>query len=154
MEIMYSSKKLLLTQNFPQWSRFPLFFCIVLSWAVQIQSQLQIIINRLSVIWVNKRRAAQLRWGVFGIILVVNIMVGSIWIPMALQRDPVFEKINNVWDRIQKVIYLLVDASLNYFFVRIVKKQLVGLGLTKYDKLANFNVRIIILSVAMDVSCF
>lgn len=62
-----------------------------------------------------------------------------------------FGKINHISDRIQKVVYLLVDASLNFLFVRIVKKELVELGLTKYKRLADFNIRIILLSITMDV---
>ena len=68
-------------------NRFPLFFLIVVCWAIQIQAQLQIIINRLSVIWCNRRRAAQLRWGVFLFFFAIIIVVGNIWIPMALQID-------------------------------------------------------------------
>lgn len=70
--------------------RFPLFLIIVLSWTLQIQSQLQIIINRLSIIWVDKKRASLVRWGVFALILCVNIAVGSIWIPTALQISPTY----------------------------------------------------------------
>ncbi|KAF8464684.1 hypothetical protein BDZ91DRAFT_821818, partial [Kalaharituber pfeilii] len=130
---------------------FPLFFIILLAWAIQIQTQLQIILNRLSVIWVNKRRALQLRWGVFGLFLIINIVVATIWLPAVMQIDPIYTHINNIWDRIEKVIYLLVDASLNFLFVRIVKKELVDCGLTKYKRLADFNIRIILISISMDI---
>lgn len=61
-------------------------------------------------------------------------------------------KINNIEDRCQKIIYLFVDGALNYYFVRLVNQQLVNLGLEKYKPLATFNTRIVVLSVAMDVS--
>jgi hypothetical protein len=38
---------------------------------------------------------------------------------------------DQIWDRCEKVIYLLVDAALNYLFVRMVSTRLVDLGLTK-----------------------
>ncbi|KAK7431613.1 hypothetical protein QQZ08_001831 [Neonectria magnoliae] len=46
---------------------------------------------------------------------------------------------------------ILVDAALNILFIRIVKKNLVDLGLAKYDNLVKFNMFIICFSLAMDV---
>lgn len=36
----------------------------------------------------NKRRVKQLRLAVAGIILLINIMVATIWIPAAMEVDP------------------------------------------------------------------
>lgn len=52
----------------------------------------------------------------------------------------------------EKILILLIDAVLNWYFVRTVKARLVSAGLTKYDKLVQFNVRIVMVSLAMDVS--
>lgn len=57
-----------------------------------------------------------------------------------------------VWDRMEKIFILLIDAVLNWYFIRTVKARLVAAGLTKYDKLVQFNVRIVMVSLAMDVS--
>jgi hypothetical protein len=52
-----------------------------------------------------------------------------------------------------KVLILLVDAGLNWYFLHIVKKRLLEQhGLMKYKPLVSFNTRLMILSVAMDVS--
>lgn len=59
--------------------------------------------------------------------------------------------INSWWDRVEKVIYLLVDAALNYYFIRVVRKNLVECGLTKYRSLVHFNIFIIGFSLSMDV---
>lgn len=59
--------------------------------------------------------------------------------------------INEVWDRLEKGIYLLMDAFLNYYFIKTVKENLVANGLHKYDKLVKFNQVIIIVSLLMDV---
>jgi hypothetical protein len=58
---------------------------------------------------------------------------------------------NMVWDRIEKVFYLLVDAGLNWYFLRTVKANLINNGLSKYDKLASFNKKMVVLSLSMDV---
>jgi hypothetical protein len=51
-----------------------------------------------------------------------------------------------------KIIYLAVDVGLNWIFIRTVKRRLVNYGIVKYDKLVTFNIRIIAISLAMDVS--
>lgn len=59
--------------------------------------------------------------------------------------------INEIWDRVEKVIYLIIDASLNWYFLKTVKTNLVNNGLQKYNKLLRFNQRIIVASLLMDV---
>lgn len=56
-----------------------------------------------------------------------------------------------IWDRCEKVLYLLVDAGLNWYFLRTVKANLINNGLTKYDKLVTFNKKMVVLSLSMDV---
>lgn len=68
----------------------------------------------------------------------------------------------------QKCIYLIVDAYLNFYFIRTVKTRLVAHGvrcfvvftfsllillkkLTKYQKLVRYNIQIMIVSLSMDV---
>jgi hypothetical protein len=93
----------------------------------------------------------RLKIGVAIFITCVNISVYCIWIPARLQISDRYEYINVVWDRCEKVIYLLVDAILNWYFIRIVQKRLVRQGLVKYDRLVRFNVWIISFSLAMDL---
>lgn len=54
----------------------------------------------------------------------------------------------------EKILILLIDAVLNWYFIRTVKARLVSAGLTKYDKLVQFNVRIVMVSLAMDVGFY
>ncbi|KAJ6628210.1 hypothetical protein B0H10DRAFT_2184956 [Mycena sp. CBHHK59/15] len=93
-----------------------------------------------------------------------NVYVVLIWSQIAV--------INIWWDRIEKCLYLVVDGMLNYFFIRSVKQRLVNHGvgslsvdvgrpddaeiyliwqLKKYDKLVRYNIRIVGVSLAMDV---
>jgi hypothetical protein len=68
-------------------------------------------------------------------------------------RHGSYIRINEYWDRISKVIILIVDAALNWWFLKIVKDRLVKHhGLTKYAPLVTFNGRLMILSISMDVS--
>lgn len=64
-----------------------------------------------------------------------------------------FVDINRYWDRISKVIICLIDAGLNYYFLRIVKQRLLDqYGLMKYSPLVTFNARLMFISVLLDVS--
>lgn len=61
--------------------------------------------------------------------------------------------INRVWDRISKSLICIVDALLNWFFLRNVKVRLVQeAGLLKYQPLVTFNTRLMAVSVLLDVS--
>ena len=116
---------------------------------------MQIIINRIALIVEHRSTVAKLKWGTVALITTINIAVCVIWIP-SHTVPPVsetFVKINEVWDKISKVLILLVDAGLNWYFLRTVKQRLVEQhGLTKYRPLVGFNARLMVLSVAMDVS--
>lgn len=62
-----------------------------------------------------------------------------------------YHVINEVWDRIEKILYLIVDALLNWYFIKTVKANLISNGLTKYNRLVRFNQRIVVISLLMDV---
>lgn len=63
-----------------------------------------------------------------------------------------YVEINKYWDRISKVLILIVDAGLNWFFIRTVKTRLLQQhGLAKYKPLVGFNSMLMILSIVMDV---
>lgn len=121
-------------------------------WSFEVQLILQIICNRIAMIEMNRRRAKWLKWAVFFTILCINISVFCIWVPARMQVSEGYMHLNDIWDRIEKVLYLFIDLALNIYFVRTVKKKLVNNGLRKYDKLVKFNIRIIFISLAMDVS--
>lgn len=74
----------------------------------------------------------------------------SIWIPARLQISERYEQINLVWDRCEKVIYLVVDLLLNLLFIRTVSARLVSNGLERYRPLLRTNTRLIVLSIGMD----
>jgi uncharacterized membrane protein YagU involved in acid resistance len=92
---------------------------ILALWVIQVHCLFQIIINRVSILMMNRKRAKQLKYGVAAGIVVLNITVFCIWIPAKLQVNQTFVKINVIWDRIEKVIILIVDAWLNYYFILV-----------------------------------
>lgn len=60
--------------------------------------------------------------------------------------------INKYWDRTSKCLICLVDAGLNWYFLRVVKQRLVEqYGLMKYAPLVNFNARLMVVSVMLDI---
>lgn len=81
----------------------------------------------------------------------INISVFNIWIPARLQTSHQYHVINEYWDRIEKFLYLIVDAALNWYFLKTVKANLISNGLTKYNRLVRFNQRIVVVSLLMDV---
>lgn len=99
----------------------------------------------------NQKKAYRLKAGVADLITVINISVYTIWIPARLQISEKYIWINNWWDRCEKGIYLLVDGALNFYFIHLVRTNLLMTGLTKYKTLVQFNMSIIGLSLGMDV---
>ena len=93
-----------------------------------MQFLLQIIINRVSILLTDQRKARRLKIAVAILITAINISVYCIWVPARMQVSERYEYINNIWDRCEKVIYLLVDAALNWYFIRTVRKELVSRG--------------------------
>ncbi|KAF5125193.1 hypothetical protein E5D57_009880 [Metarhizium anisopliae] len=125
----------------------PVLFCFLSLWVLQIQLLMQIIINRIAIIAEHRSTIFNLKWGTAFFITCINIAVFCIWIP-AHTVPPVSQL---VWDRISKILILLVDAGLNYYFLRTVKRRLiVQHSLTKYTPLVSFNAKLMVLSVCMD----
>jgi hypothetical protein len=143
-------------QNNPRSSQLPtdssfwLFFVIVVLWTIELNCLIQIIINRLSLLLHSKRRIFWLKWGSLLYVGFLNISVFVIWIPAGLQYEP-FHSINLIWDRIEKALYLVLDLSLNLYFIYLVKTKLISSGVTKYWTLFKFNCVMIVISISMDI---
>ena len=127
------------------------FFGSVILWTLQTQLALQIIANRLGLVMVNKKRAKYLKLSLLVAVGLVNIAVACIWIPARLTHSKRMLHINNIWDRTEKVLYLLMDLALNSAFLHKVRRELIAEGLTKYKLLFNFNVSVVVISLSMDV---
>ncbi|KAI0424139.1 hypothetical protein F5Y09DRAFT_336010 [Xylaria sp. FL1042] len=120
-------------------------------WALQVHFLLQIIINRCRIVAHNKEFTRRLKIGVAVLITAINITVYNIWIPARLEISKTYIHTNEWWDRCEKVIYMLTDGFLNIYFIRVVQRELVQNGLTKYRGLVHFNMFIIGFSMSMDL---
>ncbi|KAF5679234.1 hypothetical protein FHETE_975 [Fusarium heterosporum] len=132
----------------------PLFFFILLFWVFQIQLLMQIIINRISIIAESQKTIQKLKWGTAFAVTCINIAVFCIFIPAHVEPpvNETFVTLNKYWDRASKILICIIDAGLNWYFLRIVQERLVKESrLTKYQPLASFNAKLMIVSVAMDI---
>lgn len=121
-------------------------------WALQVQFLLQIIINRIGLLIMDKRKVWWIKWGTAAFITAINISVYNIWIPARLQINENYVEINEWWDRVEKGLYLIIDGCLNAYFLWLVKTRLLSTGMNKYWPLFRFNAAIVIVSLSMDVS--
>ncbi|KAF4448066.1 hypothetical protein F53441_8458 [Fusarium austroafricanum] len=132
---------------------YPVLFFILFFWVFEVQLLMQIIVNRISIIAEHKSEIFRLKWGTAGIITAIEIAVFCIWIPSHTvpPLHHVFVDINEIWDKVSKVLILLVDAYLNWYFLRTVQKRLVDQhNLTKYQPLVSFNAKLMVVSILMD----
>lgn len=120
-------------------------------WVFQSQLIVQIIVNRISLLIMVKRRARNIKCGVFIIMTLINISVFIVWIPARLEIKESWVAANNVWDRMEKTIFLFLDAALNVYFIYLVRHGLIANGLTKYAPLFRFNVAMVFVSISTDV---
>ncbi|KAM3088240.1 hypothetical protein ACMFMG_002294 [Clarireedia jacksonii] len=92
-----------------------------------------------------------MKWGLFGLVGIINISVFIIWIPARMEISPTWIHVNDIWDRIEKSLYLIIDGLLNAYFLYLVRSKLISFGLTKYQALFNFNASIVVVSLSMDL---
>ncbi|KAH7260159.1 hypothetical protein FSOLCH5_009491 [Fusarium solani] len=130
---------------------FQFYFFIIVFWSTQVQCLIQIIINRVSLLMVVRANGTRLKWLCFLILLAINISVFCIWVPARLQINDTFVHINEIWDRCEKVIFAVMDAALNFYFIWVVKKRLISNGLQKYNRLYQMNLFLVAISIALDI---
>lgn len=113
---------------------------------------MHIIINRIALIMYDARRVIRLKWAVALLLGMVNVSVFIVWMPARLQISPAWIHFNEIWDRVEKGIFALMDLGLNLYFIYLVRSELVAHGLTKYEPLYKFNLVMIFFSLSLDVS--
>ncbi|KAF3343667.1 hypothetical protein VD0002_g9779 [Verticillium dahliae] len=130
---------------------FEFFFFVLVLWVFQVQCLMQIIINRIALLMHVPAHATRLKWGVFLVLLVINISVFCVWIPARLQISEGIIHANDIWDRIEKGLFLVIDLGLNLTFIYLVRSRLIAYGLTKYTVLFRFNLAMICISISLDI---
>ncbi|KAK7920459.1 hypothetical protein PG985_008481 [Apiospora marii] len=130
---------------------FWLFFFLLVAWVFQVQCIIQIIINRISLLMRDRTVVNRMIWGCALGLGVINVSVFCIWIPARLQISPTFVHINEIWDRMEKAIFCIMDVILNVYFVYLVRSRLISNGLSKYNRLFKFNIFMIFVSMSLDI---
>ncbi|KAF7556003.1 hypothetical protein G7Z17_g1735 [Cylindrodendrum hubeiense] len=120
-------------------------------WVIQIQCICGIVINRITLLMVNKRNATKIRWGTAFALGLINISVFVIWIPARLQISPTWIHVNEIYDRIEKVLFLVIDACLHLYFIYLLRVKLIANGLDKYIPLFRFNLAMVAVSMSLDI---
>ncbi|UZP36563.1 hypothetical protein NXS19_004379 [Fusarium pseudograminearum] len=124
----------------------------VILWSIQTQLLPQIIANRVALIMTNRRRARHLKWGLFISIICVNIAVCYIFTVAHLETATFKQKyVNIVFEKAEKSFFLIIDLTLNLYFLYLVRYRLIADGLNKYWRLFNFNSGMVLISTSMDI---
>lgn len=100
---------------------------------------------------VDRRDAIKIRWVTACVLGLINISVFCIWIPAQLQISKQYQDINYVWDRIEKGLFLVIDAMLHGYFIYLIRIKLIANGLNKYQPLMRYNIAMIFVSMSLDV---
>lgn len=119
-------------------------------WVIEVQCTTQIIINRVSLIMFNPPRASRLKWTVAVFIGIINVSVFCVWIPAHLHANPAIMRANQIWERTEKSIFLVLELGLNSYFMWLIHSELIANGLRKYHALFKLNVAMVVLSVSLD----
>jgi hypothetical protein len=77
----------------------------------------------VSIVLADRRKATKLKIGVAILVTAINISVYNIWIPARLQIAPEYERINQIWERCEKGIYLVAGAALIWYFICVVQQK-------------------------------
>ncbi|ORY58557.1 uncharacterized protein BCR38DRAFT_74566 [Pseudomassariella vexata] len=128
------------------------FFIILIFWLVQMHCILQIIANRLSVLILHPQESRRLKLAVFSIVTFITVTVSCTWMPARLQISESIIRVNNIWDRASKGIFVAVDAALNIAFLIIVYRSLIAAGLKQYWILFRFNSCMVLVSILLDIT--
>ncbi|KAK3389800.1 hypothetical protein B0H63DRAFT_519034 [Podospora didyma] len=116
-----------------------------------IQCLMHILANRVSLIMYDPIKSRKLKWAVGLAIGVINITVFCIWIPAQMQINERYMRANMIWDRVEKCLFLILDGSLNCYFMWLVRSKLVANGLTKYRRIYQFNLALVCCSICLDI---
>lgn len=101
---------------------------------------------------VDRHKVTGLKWGALLFILLFNVAVIVLWVPASLQISPKWIKTHSIFDRIKQAVLAFLDLAANWYFLHVVRCQLISNGLTKYTRLFWNNVFMIAIALALDVS--
>ncbi|KAK7952298.1 uncharacterized protein PG986_008026 [Apiospora aurea] len=116
-----------------------------------IQCIMGILVNRVSLLMYDPRRARRLKWSVVALLGVINLSGFFIFIPSQLGVNATWVYADAIWDRLEKTIFAALDLSLNLYFIHLVRANLIENGLLKYKLLYWINLAMVFVSISLDV---
>ncbi|KAK0750509.1 hypothetical protein B0T18DRAFT_307824, partial [Schizothecium vesticola] len=129
------------------------FLGVILCWAVERHCLAQILANRVAVLLSSGVTARRLKWGVFVGTLVLTVSVVVVWTPGAMMISLAWVRANEVWDRGEKICFMVGEVGLNGYFVWVVRQELVRRhGLEMYGGLWRVNVGMVAASLVLDAA--
>jgi len=123
------------------------FMC--LGWAIVTQGTIHIILNRLLLLYGDKKTKSWFKIAVSTLLIMVGCCVIALWLCAAFGVSHQTIKANRVFEYFEKAFFLIIDSALNYLFIKTIKERLIKLGLTKYDALVSRNTKTVILSICL-----
>ncbi|RPB12940.1 hypothetical protein P167DRAFT_138934 [Morchella conica CCBAS932] len=128
-----------------------LYIPLVALWAIQAQALLQININRIELIAVDKAFNNRVRIGCLAIVSVFIVGTFSVWIPGRLGTSAKITQISKVYIEVQGTLTILLDIALNTYFIRTVKATLIDPGLDKYKPIVSHNLMLVYTAITVEV---
>ncbi|OLL24037.1 hypothetical protein NEOLI_004573 [Neolecta irregularis DAH-3] len=123
----------------------------LISWMIQLHFLMQIIINRICILLTQRNHRLCLKYGIAVLVGFITMSGLPYWLPENLKVAGNFIYVRSNRNRIEKISYSIIDAFLNFFFIYLVNFKLRAFGFRKYESLLRFNVRIVFISLIMDV---
>ncbi|KAJ1538914.1 hypothetical protein HK405_013389 [Cladochytrium tenue] len=96
---------------------YPVLYTVLVGWIIVTQTLYHIILNRTSVMWRDRSRARASGLWLHAGIAVINVSVLIIWPSAQLGTWATAIAVNNVWDKVEKFLFMGVDVVLNALFV-------------------------------------
>ncbi|KAI5846474.1 hypothetical protein DFP73DRAFT_545988 [Morchella snyderi] len=127
-----------------------LYIPLVALWSIQAQALLQININRIELIAVDKAFNNRVRIGCLVIIAVFIVGTFSVWIPGRLGISAKITQISKIYIEVQGSLIILLDIALNTYFIRTVKATLIDPGLDKYKPLVSHNLMLVYATITVE----
>ncbi|KAI1332061.1 hypothetical protein F5Y16DRAFT_212735 [Xylariaceae sp. FL0255] len=125
---------------------------LVIVWIAQTQCLLQILANRMSILFHKKSRPRQTKTALFIVIALINVFVAAIWLPALLQVKPVFNQLNQIWVRVSMGVLTVADAALNIALMKLVWRYIKEARLKQLKETFWVNCACAGLSVSLDIS--
>ncbi|KAJ1547659.1 hypothetical protein HK405_005253 [Cladochytrium tenue] len=103
-------------------------YAALIGWTINTQTLYHIILNRTSVMWRDRSQARASGLWLHAGIAVINVSVLIIWPSAQLGTWDAAVTINNVWDKLEKFLFMGIDVVLNALFVTAFRRYGSGHG--------------------------